>query len=216
MTSGSQETVQAPIQSSAHEAAQSVFPTATELEAGEHLQDHYRSRSSFRHLHPHGNHTSIQRSVPSRNRRQSQRGLTLVELVVTFTILAILATAAVPIAHYGIRREKERELRANLLKIRGAIDRYKEAADLGFFIIKIDSLGYPPELKSLVEGVEIQGKKVKFLSQIPIDPITGTADWGMRAVQDDPTSDSWGGQDVYDVFSKSPATALDGTKYSTW
>jgi len=146
----------------------------------------------------------------------TQRGLTLVELVVTVAILAVLATAAVPIARYQVQREKERELRSALLKIRDAIDRFKDAADQGFFIIKIDSLGYPPELKSLVEGVEIQGKKVKFLSEIPVDPMTGLAEWGMRSVEDDPTGNSWGGKNVFDVYTKSQGTALNGTKYSTW
>jgi len=148
------------------------------------------------------------------NRRQL--GLTLVELVVTVAILSILAMVAVPISMLKIRREKERELRYDLRQMRDAIDHYKDAADKGGFQIKVDSFGYPPDLDTLVKGVDIQGKKVKFLRRIPNDPMTGKPDWGMRSMQDDPTSDSFGGQNVFDVYSKSMATALDGTKYSDW
>jgi general secretion pathway protein G len=143
-------------------------------------------------------------------------GLTLVELVVTVAILSILAMVAVPISMLKIRREKERELRYDLRQMRDAIDHYKDAADKGGFQIKVDSFGYPPDLDTLVKGVDIQGKKVKFLRRIPNDPMTGKPDWGMRSMQDDPTSDSFGGQNVFDVYSKSMATALDGTKYSDW
>jgi general secretion pathway protein G len=149
-------------------------------------------------------------------RKRSEHGLTLIELIVTVSILAILATAAVPLARFKIKREKERELRYELWQMRDAIDRYKDAADRGAFQTKLDSQNYPPDLDTLVEGVDVQGKKVKFLRRIPIDPMTGTAEWGMRSMQDDPTSDSYGGQSVFDVYSKSPGTALDGTKYSDW
>ena len=146
----------------------------------------------------------------------SQAGLTLVELIITVTIVAILASAAVPIARFQVKREKERELRRDLWEMRDAIDRYKDAADKGAFMIKTDSMGYPPDLQSLVDGVDVQDKKVKFLRRIPVDPMTGNTDWGLRSNQDDADSDSWGGQAVFDVYSKSYATAMDGTKYSTW
>jgi general secretion pathway protein G len=142
--------------------------------------------------------------------------LTLIELIVTVAILAILAAAAVPVARFKVKREKERELRHELWEMRDAIDHYKDAADRGAFQTKIDSQNYPPDLETLVKGVDVQGKKVKFLRRIPVDPMTGNAEWGMRSMQDDPTSDSFGGQSVFDVYSKSTGTALDGTKYSEW
>jgi general secretion pathway protein G len=145
-----------------------------------------------------------------------ERGLTLVELIVTVAILTILATAAIPLARFQVKREKERELRYDLWSMRDAIDKYKDAADRGAMQIKLESQGYPPDLETLVNGVEVQGKKLKFLRKIPVDPMTGQAEWGMRSMQDDPDSDSWGGQSVFDVYSKSDGTALDGTKYSTW
>jgi len=143
-------------------------------------------------------------------------GLTLVELIVTVTILGILASAAVPIARFQVKRQKERELSYDLWEMRSAIDAYKDAADRHAFQTKMDSYNYPPDLQTLVDGVDVQGKKVKFLRRIPVDPMTGKDDWGERAMQDDPTSDSWGGQNVFDVHSKSDGTALDGTKYSDW
>lgn len=146
----------------------------------------------------------------------SQAGLTLVELIVTIAILAILASAAVPLARFRAQREKERELRYDLWEIRAAIDKYKDAADQNKFQIKLDSQGYPPDLDTLVNGVDVQGKKLKFLRRLPVDPMTGKAEWGMRSMQDDANSDSWGGQNVFDVYSKSQGTALDGTKYSDW
>ena len=149
-------------------------------------------------------------------RKRGERGLTLVELVVTVAILAILAGAAAPIARFKIKRDKERELRYDLWTMRDAIDKYKDAADKGAFQTKVDSQNYPPDLESLVNGVDVQGKKVKFLRRIPVDPMTGKAEWGLRSMQDDPDSDSYGGQSVFDVYSKSQGTALDGTKYSEW
>jgi general secretion pathway protein G len=149
-------------------------------------------------------------------RRKGERGLTLVELIVTVAILAILAAGAAPIARYKVKRDKERELRYDLWTMRDAIDKYKDAADKGAFQTKVDSQNYPPDLETLVEGVDVQGKKVKFLRRIPIDPMTGKQEWGMRSMQDDPTSDSYGGQSVFDIYSKSQGTALDGTKYSDW
>lgn len=149
-------------------------------------------------------------------RKSGERGLTLIELIVTVAILAILASAAVPIARFQIKRQKERELRYDLWMMRDAIDKYKDAADRGAFQTKVDSQNYPPDLQTLVNGVDVQGKKVKFLRRIPVDPMTGNTDWGLRSMQDDPNSDSFGGQSVFDVYSKSQGTALDGTKYSTW
>jgi general secretion pathway protein G len=145
-----------------------------------------------------------------------QSGLTLVELIVTVAILAILASAVVPLARFRAKREKERELRYDLWQMRDAIDRYKDAADRHAFQIKVDSQGYPPDLDRLVKGEDAQGKKLKFLRRIPVDPMTGKAEWTMRSMQDESNSDSWGGQNVFDVASKSQATALDGTKYSDW
>lgn len=155
------------------------------------------------------------RRVGSR-RAGSQAGLTLIELIVTVAILAILASAAIPVANFRAKRQKEQELRYDLWQMRDAIDRYKDAADQHAFQIKLDSDGYPPDLETLVNGVDVQGKKLKFLRRIPVDPMTGKADWGLRSDQDDPDSDSWGGQNVFDVYSKSQGTALDGTKYSDW
>jgi general secretion pathway protein G len=146
----------------------------------------------------------------------SESGLTLVELIVTIAIIAILATAALPVARFQVKRAKERELRRDLWEMRDAIDRYKDAADRGGIQIKIDTLGYPPDLETLVDGVNVQDKKVRFLRRVPIDPMTGQAEWGLRSNQDDPDSDSWGGQNVFDVHSKSQGTAIDGTKYDTW
>jgi general secretion pathway protein G len=149
-------------------------------------------------------------------RHRRERGFTLVELIVTVAILAILAAAAAPMVVVTVKRDRERELRRDLWEMRDAIDRYKDAGDRGAFQIKVDSNGYPPDLQTLVDGLDIQAKKVRFLRRIPVDPMTGKAEWGYRSMQDDPTSDSYGGQSVFDVYSKSQGTALDGTKYSDW
>jgi general secretion pathway protein G len=148
--------------------------------------------------------------------RRSESGLTLVELIITVAIVGILSCAALPVARFQVKRTKERELRRDLWEMRDAIDRYKDAADRGGMKIKADSQGYPPDLQTLVDGVEVQEKKVRFLRAIPVDPMTKSTDWGMRSNQDDADSDSWGGQNVFDVHSKSNNTALDGTKYNTW
>jgi len=144
------------------------------------------------------------------------RGFTLLELIIATTILVILSTMAVPLARLTIKREKERRLRADLWEMRDAIDRYKSDADRGAFQIKVDSQGYPPDLETLVKGVDVQGKKVRYLRRIPTDPMSGTTEWGMRSMQDDADSDSWGGQSVFDVYTKSQDTGLDGTKYKDW
>jgi general secretion pathway protein G len=160
----------------------------------------------------------MQLILPNRNSgmRSREAGLTLIELIVTVAILSILATAAVPIARFQVKRTKERMLRYDLWQMRAAIDAYKDAADKHAFQTKVDSQNYPPDLQTLVDGVDVQGKKVRFLRHIPVDPMTGSDDWGLRSMQDDPTSDSWGGQNVFDVFTKSDGVALDGTKYSDW
>jgi general secretion pathway protein G len=142
--------------------------------------------------------------------------MTLVELVVAIAIMSILATMVLPISRTVVKREREKELRAALWQMRDAVDRYKDAADRGAFQIKLGSEGYPPDLETLVKGVNVGDKKVRFLRRIPMDPMTHSAEWGLRSMQDDPTSDSWGGQSVFDVYTKSTGTALDGTKYADW
>lgn len=150
--------------------------------------------------------------------RKSRRmdGFTLLELIVAVTILIVLTGAAVPVMRTRIKRDKEKQLRLALWEMRDAIDRYKDTADRGQIQIKLGSEGYPPDLETLVKGVDIGGKKVRFLRRIPVDPMTGDTDWGLRAMQDDPESESWGGQNVFDVYTKSQGEALDGTKYSEW
>ena len=153
-------------------------------------------------------------------RGKGERGLTLVELIVAFTILSMLTSMAVPLARYRVRRDKERELRYCLREIRKAVDDYKDASLTGKIETKIGTEGYPESIEQLVEGVKLlqsaEGKKVKFLRRIPKDPMTGTFDWGKRSMQDDPKSQSWGGQNVFDVFTKSTERARDGTPYSEW
>jgi general secretion pathway protein G len=150
------------------------------------------------------------------SRRRSSRGMSLIELVIAFTILMVLTTMALPMAKVVVKREKERLLRADLHELRDAIDRYKDAADRGLIQVKLGSEGYPPDLETLVKGVDINGKKYRFLRRIPMDPMTHSYDWGMRSISDDADSTSWGGNDVFDVYTTSDDTALDGTKYSTW
>ena len=146
-----------------------------------------------------------------------QAGLTLLELIIACTLLLILASAAVPLVRITIVRSRETELRRSLREIRNAIDRYKDMADVLAFQTEVGSNGYPPDLDTLVKGVTISGnRKVRFLRRIPVDPMTGRREWGLRSVQDDPDSTSWGGNNVFDVFSTSQGTALDGTKYSNW
>jgi general secretion pathway protein G len=154
-------------------------------------------------------------------RRKNQKGLTLVELIVAFTILMLLTSMSLPLARYKVRRDRERELRYALREVRNAIDKYKDYADTGKLGIqqKQEAFGYPETLDALVEGVKGAGQietKIKFLRRIPIDPFTGKREWGLRSVQDDPTSTSWGGQNVFDVYSKTTEKAPDGTAYSEW
>jgi general secretion pathway protein G len=152
-------------------------------------------------------------------RRDSATGMTLIELVITCAILIVLSTAALPVTRFVMVRKQEAELRYDLREMRDAIDRYKDLADKNQIQIKIGTEGYPPDLDTLVKGVQLAGapdRHVRFLRRIPVDPMTGKTEWGMRSVQDDSDSNSWGGQDVFDVFTQSTGTALDGTKYSDW
>ena len=155
----------------------------------------------------------------SQKRFSTEAGMTLLELIIACSILLVLSAAALPIAKYSVIRQKETELRRDLREIKDAIDRYKDAADRNQIRVEIGSEGYPPDLETLVKGVQLgagSDRKIRFLRKIPVDPMTGRAEWGLRAVQDDPDSTSWGGKNVFDVYSKSTGTALDGTKYSDW
>jgi general secretion pathway protein G len=153
-------------------------------------------------------------------RRRNQKGLTLVELIVAFTIMLILTTMAVPLARSKVRAQRERDLRHALDEMRRAIDKYKDFADAGQFgPLKQGTNGYPESLDQLVQGVKLSGpkeQKMRFLRRIPKDPFTGTQDWGLRSDQDDPDSSSWGGQNVFDVYSKTYEKAPDGTAYAQW
>ena len=146
--------------------------------------------------------------------------MTLVELIVAFTIMLILTTMAIPMARYKVRRDQERELRWALREMRTAIDKYKDAADLNLLgPQEIDSDNYPESLEILVEGVPAAGsvdKTYKFLRRIPVDPFTGTTDWGLRSTRDEPDSMAWGGENVFDVYTKTYEAAPDGTPYSEW
>jgi general secretion pathway protein G len=151
------------------------------------------------------------------------RGYTFVELLVVTTIILILASAVQPLAKVTVQRSREAELRRVLREMRVAIDKFKDAADSGQIPtteLKANSEGYPPDLETLVEGVSVvndaTGRKLKFLRRVPVDPMTGEREWGLRAYQDKPDSTSWSGQNVYDVYSKSGGTGLDGTKYRDW
>src|SRR5450755_4937638 len=131
---------------------------------------------------------------------KNERGFTLLELIIAATILSILTMMALPLARVTIQREREKELRQALWEMRDAIDRYKDAADLNMFQTKVDAQHYPPTLEELTKGIEAQGgKKIRFPRSIPVDPLTKSKEWGMRSMQDDPDSDSWGGQSVFDV-----------------
>ncbi|MFQ6084043.1 MAG: type II secretion system protein [Candidatus Aminicenantia bacterium] len=164
----------------------------------------------------------IPRVFPSnQNKSHHKKGFTLIELLVTLAVLSILAAAILPMAEVAVKREKEIELRRNLRIIREAIDEYKRLADQKKIEVESDTYGYPPNLEILVEGVEIKDKKGnksirKFLRRIPKDPMTNSYKWGLRSYQDKSDSMTWGEENVYDVYTTSTATALDGTKYNTW
>ena len=149
----------------------------------------------------------------------SQQGMSLLELIIACTILMVLSSAAMPIARYTIVHKKEELLHYNLRQMRDAIDRYKDLADSNKIRVEVGTEGYPPDLETLVKGVKVgagDDKKIRFLRHIPVDPMTGQADWGLRAISDDPDSRSWAGKNVFDVYSKSQATASDGTRYADW
>jgi general secretion pathway protein G len=151
--------------------------------------------------------------------RSGEPGFTLIELVVTTAILIILASVALPIARVTVQRNKEAKLRRDLLEMRNAIDRYKDLADRNQIRVKADTDGYPPTLETLVEGVPLAGKpgeRIRFLRKIPVDPMTGQKNWGLRCAQDEPDSTSWCGDDVFDVYSQSSGMGLNGTPYSSW
>ena len=156
-------------------------------------------------------------------RLKSSRGFTFVELLVVSTLLIILAAAVMPMARVTMQRQREAELRRALRDMRTALDKFKDAADaglIGAMDLKAGAEGYPGDLEILVEGVSVvndqSGRKLKFLRRIPIDPMTNSTDWGRRSYQDKPDATSWGGQNVFDVYTKSQGTALDGTKYRDW
>ena len=152
--------------------------------------------------------------------RSSQAGFTFVELVVSAFVMLILASAALPIARMSMKRQREKELKYALREMRAAIDRYKDNADRQVIATEFGSEGYPLSLETLVEGVplnnDVTGRKLKLLRRVPIDPMTGRAEWGMRSYQDLPDAKAWGGQNVFDVYSKSEGYALDGSKYRDW
>src|SRR4249919_918267 len=162
----------------------------------------------------------MRRKILLNSRRKNQRGLTLVELIVAFTIMLVLTTMSVPLARSRVRVQRERDLRIALREMHSAIDKYKDYADLGYLgPQKLGTNNWPETLDVLVEGVKLpgpDGKKMRFLRKIPVDPFTGKAEWGMRSDQDDPKSQSWGGQCVFDVYSKTYEKAGDGTAYSEW
>ena len=156
-------------------------------------------------------------------RARCVRGFSFVELLVVTTVLLVLASAVMPLARISMQREREAELRRTLREIRSAIDKYKDAADqgqIGGTDNQLGNEGYPADLETLVEGVtavgDASGRKLKFLRRVPVDPMTGSKDWGKRSYQDDPDSRSWGGKNVFDVYTTSDGVALDGTKYRDW
>lgn len=153
------------------------------------------------------------------SRPARDRGFSFVELVLVCTVLVVLAGLTYPLAKYTQLRLKEMELRSALREMRSAIDEYKRYSDAGLLTVDLGTDGYPAELELLVEGVDVVGqidKKVRFLRRIPIDPMTNEAEWGLRSYQDDPESDSWGGEDVFDVYSLAEGKGLNGVEYSKW
>jgi general secretion pathway protein G len=161
------------------------------------------------------------RAVVCGNAGGGEAGLTLLELIIACSILMVLATVAMPMARVTVVRHKEETLRYDLREMRDAIDHYKDDADKNLIQVQAGTEGYPPDLQTLVDGVQLtsaqnKDKKVRYLREIPKDPMTGNQDWGLRSTQDDADSKSWGGQDVFDVYSQSPGTALDRTNYSDW
>lgn len=156
-------------------------------------------------------------------RRADERGYTFIELIVVTSILLILASAVMPLAQVTTQRQREAELRRTLREMRTAIDKFKDSVDRGLIAtteLEPGNEGYPPELETLVEGIGVandaSGRKLKFLRRIPLDPMTNSTEWGLRSYQDSPDATSWGGKNVFDVYTKSTGTALDGSKYRDW
>ena len=157
--------------------------------------------------------------LTKKGRSGSENGVTLLELVIATGILLVLASAALPVVRMSVQRTREAQLHKVLREIRNAIDHYKDYADRNLIRVEVGSEGYPPDLEALVKPIQIgvgSDRKVRFLRRIPVDPMTGRAEWNMQSVQDDPDSTSKGGNNVFDVHSKSQGTALDGTKYAEW
>ena len=153
----------------------------------------------------------------------TERGFTFIELLVVTTIVLVLAATVMPLAEVTVQRQREVELRRALREIRTALDKFKDAVDQGLIPsteLEPANEGYPPDLEKLVDGVSVandaSGRKLKFLRKVPMDPMTKNTEWGLRSYQDDPDSTSWGGQNVFDVYTRSEGTALDGTKYKDW
>lgn len=163
--------------------------------------------------------TGILRQLQRKGSKKAIRGFSMIELFVTCSLLVILAGVVFPVARFTVRREKEMELRRCLRMMRNAIDDHKRFSDAGLIPIEVGGEGYPAELEDLTEGIDLVGqidKKQKFLRRIPIDPMTGEAEWGKRSLQDDWDSTSWGGENVYDVYSLSEGVGLNGIPYSQW
>src|ERR1700732_4665140 len=159
------------------------------------------------------------RGTTYRRRSSSEHGMTLLELILACAILMILSSAALPIAGYSIVHKKEELLHYEMRQMKDAIARYKDLADSNKIRVEVGSEGYPPDLEALVKGVKLgagDDKKIRFLRRIPVDPMTGQAEWGLRCVSDDPDSNSWAEKNVFDVYSKSQGTASDGTRYADW
>ena len=151
--------------------------------------------------------------------RRREAGFTMVEVAIVAVMVAILAGMVIPVARYSLRRQKELELKHQLRTMRESIDKYKQLSDAGLIPLEIGGEGFPPDLETLAKGVDLVGqvkKKQRFIRKLPIDPMTGKAEWGLRSYQDEPDSFAWGGQNVYDVYSLSQAKALDGTYYKDW
>jgi general secretion pathway protein G len=164
---------------------------------------------------------SVNGTIRARGTRRpaAQAGMTLLELIISCAVLLVLSSAALPIARYSMLRQREKDLHQDLEDMRDAIDRYKDAADNQQIKTQPGSQNYPPDLETLVKGVPLGtngDKTIRFLRKVPTDPMTGSADWGLRAVGDDPDSQTWGGKNVFDVYSRSSGTAMNGTKYADW
>jgi general secretion pathway protein G len=161
----------------------------------------------------------LHRNQLRRTRNSAEAGMTLLELIIACSILILLSSAATPVVRFTIVHKREAELHYDLRQMRDAIDRYKDLADRNLIRVEVGSEGYPPDLETLVKGVQLgagNDRKIRFLRRVPKDPMTGNTDWGLRSVQDDPDSTSWGGKNIFDVYTKSQGTGSDGTRYFDW